>query len=67
MRKRAVRKDLTGEKFSRLLVLGREGQDENLRWFWRAYCICGNITVARTDDLIAGRIKSCGCLRRKLF
>ena len=67
MRKSATRKELTGMTFGRLLVLGKEGQDENGRWFWYARCVCGTITYARTDDLVGGRVKSCGCLRRKLF
>lgn len=47
--------DRTGQRFGRLVVLGREGER------WRCRCDCGRITtVARTS--ILGR-KSCGCLK----
>ena len=57
------RKDLTGKRFGRLLVLSCIGKSKagNLRW--RCICDCGKCT-----DVDAGNLKkttSCGCLARE--
>lgn len=57
--------DLTGRKFERLTVLERaENSSENeVQWLCR--CDCGTITKARRGDLIRGKMKSCGCLKKE--
>jgi len=55
-------KDLTGRKFGRLTVVSYEG-NKNRQYFWRCVCECGNETVVRQYNLLAGRTKSCGCLQ----
>ena len=55
-------KDLTGQKFGRLTVVGLA--DTNTRkTFWVCQCDCGNFKTVRSDSLQNGRIKSCGCLK----
>lgn len=63
-------RDLTGEQFGRLTVLGR-GTDyinpkgtHRVRWLCR--CECGNITEVQPGTLLNGKTKSCGCLQREL-
>lgn len=57
-------KDLTGQRFGRLLakdIAGRQGS----MMMWHCVCDCGNTHVARAGHLLAGRIRSCGCLARE--
>lgn len=59
--------DLTGQRFSRLVVLGRtEGSRRRARW-WLCQCDCGQVTIACTGDLRAGCRKSCGCRPPKII
>ena len=53
--------DLTNKKFGRLLVINLEKKD-NRKAYWRCKCDCGNECVVRSDSLIGGKTKSCGCL-----
>lgn len=60
--------DLTGRRFSRLVVLRREDDipEANVT-YWRVRCDCGvEFNVARTN-LVAGNTRSCGCLRREMM
>lgn len=57
-------KDLTGQKFKRLLVVSRE-PSKNGHVSWLCLCDCGNYTTVRGDKLITGHTKSCGCLHKE--
>jgi hypothetical protein len=54
--------DITGQRFGRLVVLGRAERDENKRTRWRARCDCGSEKVVDGAHMRYGRIRSCGCL-----
>ena len=54
-------KDLTGQKFEKLLVISRE-PSKNGRAMWLCKCDCGNYITAMGKLLRNGHIKSCGCL-----
>lgn len=61
-------KNLTGEKFGRLTVIGvsRKVESGNReRYYWRCKCDCGNEKEVRTDCLTSGLVKSCGCLKKE--
>jgi hypothetical protein len=58
MRYRAPRRDLTGERFGQLLVLGWKG---NSRWLCQ--CECGKTAAVITANLNRGNTTSCGCVR----
>lgn len=62
---RGVFQNLTGVRFTRLVVIERNGRTPAgvVRWLCR--CDCGNDTTASTQSLRDGKTKSCGCLRRK--
>lgn len=62
-KKQTTVKDLTEQKFGRLLVIERAGSDNNKKALWNCLCDCGKQVVIRGSDLIAGKIKSCGCLK----
>lgn len=67
-------KDLTGQRFGRLIVdqisirrgpmRPRDGSGYNTRHqtYWLCVCDCGNIKRAMGRDLTRGMTKSCGCL-----
>lgn len=56
-------RDLTGQRFGRLLVLEDSGRRRpGGGVLWRCRCDCGQEKLVRQDALVAGRTHSCGCL-----
>lgn len=58
-------KDLTGQKFGRLTVLGRAA-NKGRRTMWECLCDCGNVKNIVADSLQCGKSRSCGCLKRDI-
>lgn len=56
-------KELTGKKFSRLLVLQRVGSNKFDKALWLCACDCGQSTVVTTGQLMNGTTRSCGCYK----
>lgn len=60
--------DLTGQRFGRLLVLGRgesrKRPDTGTIQYWICKCDCGAIVEPRGNDLKSGKTQSCGCYQR---
>src|SRR5215475_12310158 len=56
--------DLTGKRFGRLVVCWPSGiVGGSVRWL--CVCDCGQMAMtARSGQLLAGRIRSCGCRKR---
>ncbi len=57
--------DLTGQRFSRLMVLRRDTDIPARGAVWIVACDCGNVTRVASNHLRRGMQKSCGCLRRE--
>ena len=57
----AKRKDLTGEIFGQLTVLGF-AYIKNQTTYWHCKCVCGNEIIVRGADLKNGHTSSCGCV-----
>jgi len=57
--------DLTGKRFSRLLVVSFHGLDQKRDAIWMCRCDCGSEKLLKGYRLNFGHFKSCGCLRRK--
>lgn len=55
-------KDLTGQRFERLTVLGYVGRISNSS-HWLCRCACGAEKVVSSGGLQGGQTKSCGCFR----
>lgn len=55
-------KDLTGQRFHRLLVISQAPSDKNGNAKWHCNCDCGNKTISHGFSLRNGAAKSCGCL-----
>lgn len=53
-------KDLTGERFGKLVALDYEIIDN--KTYWRCQCDCGNITIVARTNLLNGHTQSCGCI-----
>lgn len=56
--------DLTGERFGRLTVTGRAGNDAQRKPIWHCVCDCGRKVVVRGMALRSGHTLSCGCYSR---
>lgn len=60
-------KNLTNQRFGRLLVIKDTGKRQNKKEkIWLCKCDCGNYTEVMTSNLTGNRIRSCGCLRREV-
>lgn len=64
-------RDLTGQRFGRLVVIQRGGTYKhpyNTYWtqpIWLCQCDCGETCFVNGQNLKQGRTRSCGCLRRE--
>ena len=54
-------KDLTGQKFGKLLVLEMTPERRNRQVVWKCLCDCGNISYVVGQALRTGHTKTCGC------
>lgn len=62
-------KNLNGQKFGRLLIIGYAGviegntpKDKNS--YWLAQCECGNYLITKAHGLLNSTTQSCGCYNR---
>lgn len=56
------RKDLTGDRFCRLTVLGYDHTRKSKRSYFLCRCDCGREVIVQGSNLRSGNVKSCGCL-----
>ena len=61
-----VAKDITGQRFSRLVVLERAGSNKDGHAVWKCLCDCGEHTWAIGKLLRTGHTRSCGCLQKEI-
>lgn len=59
-------KDLSGQRFGRLVVIERSDRKKNNNRLWKCVCDCGNVTYVRANGLTRGTTRSCGCLAIEL-
>lgn len=59
-------KDLSGQVFGALTCIERLYDDKINEYVWSCHCSCGKIIKVRTDNLLSGNTKSCGCLKTKI-
>lgn len=65
MTRQRRRKELTGERFGKLVVR-RFFETRGKHAFWLCDCDCGEQTVVRGTSLRGGNTLSCGCLKNSL-
>lgn len=59
-------RDLIGQQFGRLTVLGQDGRARDGHVVWMTRCDCGNTRRVASNNLRpAGEVRSCGCIRRE--
>ena len=58
-------KDLTGQRFGRLVAIEYVKTDDNSNALWRCKCDCGNEKIAPSITLVRGDCNSCGCLKNE--
>ena len=66
MRTKSV-KDLTGQRFGKLVALEPIGQDKHKNVIWRCKCDCGRVHETVSRSLVNGAAKSCGCYKGGKF
>lgn len=57
--------DITGKKYSLLLVIKRVPNPGRKSARWLCLCDCGEYHTAQTGCLNAGKVRSCGCLEKE--
>jgi hypothetical protein len=57
-------RDLTGQRFGRLVASCDTGERKRGRVIWLCRCDCGREVSVRADNLRSGSARSCGCLQR---
>jgi len=58
-------KDLTGQRFGRLVVLNRAYNDKHTNIYWLCLCDCSIHKIVRGTNLKSGLTRSCECLHRE--
>lgn len=58
-------RDISGQRFGRLVALKPAEERKNGYVMWACICDCGNTAIARSSDLRNGRKSSCGCLSKE--
>lgn len=58
-------RDITGQRFGRLLALGPVGLDQNQEVLWLCQCDCGNIATKLGRSMRKGSTQSCGCFGKQ--
>src|SRR5882757_3130190 len=56
--------NLIGQRFTRLVVIAREPNDNTGNTMWKCLCDCGKTITASAQNLKHKRTQSCGCLHR---
>ena len=63
----AVVKDLSGQRFGRLVALRCVGRTNNGNATWLCKCDCGNEAIIASYALKTGRTRSCGCYKQEML
>ena len=66
--KKPYKKDLTGKRFGRLVVVGYYGKKtcgNQKKSTWLCNCDCGNQTIVGIGELRDGGTQSCGCIQKE--
>lgn len=54
-------KHIGGQTFNQLTVLCRAGRTLHGKTLWKCLCLCGKETIKITNEIISGKVRSCGC------
>ena len=59
-------RDLTGQRFGKLIVLQRAEKNIGGKTAWHCLCDCGNTKTVSMWNLVSGQTASCGCLQHEV-
>lgn len=59
--------DERGNRYGRLVVVGRAKNSATNHVMWNCVCDCGGKTITSANTLRQGQSKSCGCLMKELL
>jgi len=65
MEGRTAMKNLTGQRFGRLVALRPTEKRRGGSIVWECKCDCGNTVYPTSTSLCSGKTKSCGCLKKE--
>lgn len=65
MRRASQGKDLSGQRFGRLVVLGVSDKPRAKHTFWNCLCDCGTVVAVLGASLANGNTQSCGCYNKE--
>lgn len=61
------KKDITGQRFGRWVVLEEAGRTPDKRVLWHCRCDCGNEAIVASSSLVSGHTQSCGCYHQEVM
>jgi hypothetical protein len=59
--------DLTGKQFHRWTVIRQEGRNKFNEITWLCQCVCGTEKILKSQALVSGVSKSCGCYKSEVM
>ena len=59
-------KDITGQRFGRLIAKQPTNQRQNGHIVWLCTCDCGNMRYVNGNNLCSGNTQSCGCIQEEI-
>ncbi|MFA5240719.1 MAG: hypothetical protein WC476_13570 [Phycisphaerae bacterium] len=59
-------KDITGNKYGRLVVIGYAGRTKDRHSLWKCVCDCGNTKTIIGNSMKRGDTTSCGCYAKEV-
>lgn len=59
-------KDITGQRFGKLVVIEKAYKDTRGEWKWLCKCDCGNTKIVSGNKLRTGNTRSCGCYQKEI-
>lgn len=59
-------KDLTGQRFGRLVAIEEAGRNKFGKAIWKCKCDCGTEKIISSINLTSGNTQSCGCLHKEI-
>jgi len=58
-------RDITNQRFGRLIAIKLVGSDKKHGKIWECICDCGKTYNCRSTPLLSGKTQSCGCIQAK--
>jgi hypothetical protein len=58
--------DISGQRFGKLIAMKRIGNNKRGQVQWLCKCDCGKETIVKSNSLVRGSTKSCGCLKKEM-